>query len=250
MNSEETTIIPRSNNSDDTEKQVTNNNQELDSAESQKQDAGISDEARIVARVLAGDIDAFSELVERYKGAVYNLCARMLNNPAEAEDAAQEVFVRAFTQLHTYQPTRRFSTWILAVANHYCIDVLRRRKAIMVDLDTVAFQAESKQPEPEEQALLSEARSETRNLLNTLPEKYRAITIMRYWEDLSYEEIAEATGLTIATVKTRLFRARELLAKELARQNNNSSETSETKPKRTTRRATRSPQLVASRTSI
>ena len=175
------------------------------------------EEEAIVSRVLAGDVEAFAELIDRYKVAVYNLCARMLGDPTEAEDAAQEVFVRAYTQLKSYTPGRKFSTWILSIASHYCIDMLRRRKP-SVDLETIAFWKQSDQPEPEERALTGEVRDEVRELLNKLPDKYRGVTILRYWNDLSYDEIAQATGLSVATVKTRLFRARELLAKELERQ--------------------------------
>jgi RNA polymerase sigma-70 factor, ECF subfamily len=178
-----------------------------------------SQEEAIVARVLAGDTEAFSELIDRYKVAVFNLCARMLGDPTEAEDAAQEVFVRAYTQLHSYQPGRRFSTWLLSIASHYCIDLLRRRKPV-VDLDAIAFWKQSDQPEPEETALTTEARDEVRELLAKLPEKYRGVTVLRYWNDMSYDEIAEATGLSVATVKTRLFRARELLAKEIEKRQN------------------------------
>jgi len=175
------------------------------------------EEEAIVSRVLGGDVEAFAELIDRYKVAVYNLCARMLGDPTEAEDAAQEVFVRAYTQLKSYTPGRKFSTWILSIASHYCIDLLRRRKP-SVDLETIAFWKQSDQPEPEERALTGEVRDEVRELLNRLPDKYRGVTILRYWNDLSYDEIAQATGLSVATVKTRLFRARELLAKELEKQ--------------------------------
>ncbi|MDB5079634.1 MAG: hypothetical protein JWP00_1558 [Chloroflexi bacterium] len=175
------------------------------------------EEEAIVSRVLAGDVEAFSELIDRYKVAVYNLCARMLGDPTEAEDAAQEVFVRAYTQLRSYTSGRKFSTWILSIASHYCIDMLRRRKP-SVDLEAIAFWKQSDQPEPEERALTGEVRDEVRELLNKLPDKYRGVTILRYWNDLSYDEIAQATGLSVATVKTRLFRARELLAKELEKQ--------------------------------
>jgi len=178
------------------------------------------EEESIVSRVLAGDVEAFAELIDRYKVAVYNLCARMLGDPTEAEDAAQEVFVRAYTQLKSYTPGRKFSTWILSIASHYCIDLLRRRKP-SVDLDTIAFWKQSDQPEPEERALTGEVRDEVRELLNKLPDKYKGVTILRYWNDLSYDEIAQATGLSVATVKTRLFRARELLAKELEKQRQN-----------------------------
>lgn len=182
------------------------------------------EEEAIVARVLAGDTEAFAELIDRYKVAVYNLCARMLHDQTEAEDAAQEVFVRAYTQLHSYTPGRRFSTWILSIASHYCIDLLRRRKP-SVDLDSIAFWKQSDQPEPEERALSTETRDEVRDLLTKLPDKYRGVTVLRYWQDLSYEEIAASTGLSVATVKTRLFRARELLAKELEKQRRNGNQT-------------------------
>ncbi len=183
------------------------------------------EEESIVSRVLAGNVEAFAELIDRYKVAVYNLCARMLGDPTEAEDAAQEVFVRAYTQLKSYTPGRKFSTWVLSIASHYCIDMLRRRKP-SVDLETIAFWKQSDLPEPEERALTGEVRDEVRELLNKLPDKYRGVTILRYWNDLSYDEIAQATGLSVATVKTRLFRARELLAKELGKQRQSGSPTS------------------------
>lgn len=191
-------------------------------------------EEAIVTRVLSGDSEAFAELIERYKVAVFNLCARMLGDPTEAEDAAQEVFVRAYTQLHSYQPGRRFSTWLLSIASHYCIDMLRRRKPI-VDLDAIAFWKQSDQPEPEERALTGETRDEVRELLNQLPDKYRGVTILRYWQDMSYEEIAEATNLSVATVKTRLFRARELLAKELEKRRNGPAGGNASNPKEKSR---------------
>ncbi|MEI6044901.1 MAG: sigma-70 family RNA polymerase sigma factor [Chloroflexota bacterium] len=180
------------------------------------------EEEAIVSRVLAGNTEAFAELIDRYKVAVYNLCARMLHDPSEAEDASQEVFLRTYNQLATYQPGRRFSTWILSIASHYCIDLLRRRRPI-VDIDSIAFWKQSDEPEPEETALSGETRDEVRELLKKLPDKYRGVTVLRYWQDLSYEEIAEATGLSVGTVKTRLFRARELLAKELDKHYRNGS---------------------------
>ncbi len=196
------------------------NNRDNATAQPVVQTEANREEEAIVSRVLGGDVEAFAELIDRYKVAVFNLCARMLGDPTEAEDAAQEVFVRAYTQLKSYTPGRKFSTWILSIASHYCIDLLRRRKP-SVDLDTIAFWKQSDQPEPEERALTGEVRDEVRELLTKLPEKYRGVTILRYWNDLSYDEIAQASGLSVATVKTRLFRARELLAKELEKQRQN-----------------------------
>ena len=184
----------------------------------------------LVRRIMAGDTEAFAQIVDRYKVAVYNLCVRMLHDQFEAEDAAQEIFLRVYNQISSYTPGRRFSTWVLSIASHYCIDVLRRRRPTL-DLDSIAFWKSSDRPEPEENAVTMETRDEVRDLLKSLPEKYRTVTVLRYWQDLSYEEIAQATNLTVATVKTRLFRARELLAKELDKQrrSGNSNEADKTK---------------------
>lgn len=169
----------------------------------------------LVQAALGGNQMAFGELVTRYQTAVYNMAYRMLGDPTEAEDAAQEVFVRAWNQLHTFQQDRRFSTWLLSIASHYSIDLLRRRKP-QAPLDDVALFVQSDDPEPEELAIKAEQSEMVRQLLNTLPDKYRSVTVLRYYNDLSYDEIAKATGLTESAVKTQLHRARKMLAEEMA----------------------------------
>jgi RNA polymerase sigma-70 factor (ECF subfamily) len=169
----------------------------------------------LVQAALGGNQAAFGELVTRYQTAVYNMAYRMLGDPTEAEDAAQEVFVRAWNQLHTFQQDRRFSTWLLSIASHYSIDLLRRRKP-QAPLDDVALFVQSDDPEPEELAIKAEQSDMVRQLLNTLPDKYRSVTVLRYYNDLSYDEIAKATGLTESAVKTQLHRARKMLAEEIA----------------------------------
>ena len=167
-----------------------------------------------VEAALRGDQRAFADLVARYQSAVYNLAYRMLGDPTEAEDAAQEVFVRAWNQLHTFQLDRRFSTWLLSIASHYSIDVLRRRKPT-APLDDVALFVESEDAPPEDVALRGEQSAMVRQLLNLLPDKYRSVTVLRYYNDLSYDEIARITGLTESAVKTQLHRARRMLAEQL-----------------------------------
>lgn len=167
-----------------------------------------------VQAALQGDQPAFADLVTRYQSAVYNMAYRMLGDPTEAEDAAQEVFVRAWNQLHTFQLDRRFSTWLLSIASHYCIDLLRRRRP-SAPLDDVALFIESDDPAPEELALRNEQAATVQQLLNTLPDKYRSVTVLRYYNDLSYDEIARMTGLTESAVKTQLHRARRMLAEQL-----------------------------------
>lgn len=167
-----------------------------------------------VQAALCGNQAAFADLVTRYQTAVYNMAYRMLGDPTEAEDAAQEVFVRAWNQLHTFQIDRRFSTWLLSIASHHCIDLLRRRKP-SAPLDDVALYVQSDDPQPEELALQAEQSEMVQRLLNTLPDKYRSVTVLRYYNDLSYDEIARTTGLTESAVKTQLHRARKMLADQL-----------------------------------
>jgi RNA polymerase sigma-70 factor (ECF subfamily) len=167
-----------------------------------------------VQAALRGDQAAFADLVTRYQTAVYNMAYRMLGDATEAEDAAQEVFVRAWNQLHTFQQDKRFSTWLLSIASHHAIDVLRRRKPV-APLDDVALYVESEEPAPDEIALQAERRDIVKKMLNTLPEKYRSVTVLRYYNDLSYDEIARITGLTESAVKTQLHRARRMLADQL-----------------------------------
>jgi RNA polymerase sigma-70 factor (ECF subfamily) len=157
-----------------------------------------------------GDQAAFSHLVEAYQRPVYNLCYRMLGNAPEAEDAAQETFVRMYTKLHTYQPDRKLSSWVLSIASHYCIDRLRRRRGQWLSLDEepMATTLPSKNRGPEDLALRAESRDEVQRLVDMLPAAYRVPLILRYWHDLSYAEIAEVMGLTVQAVKSRLHRAR------------------------------------------
>ena len=157
-----------------------------------------------------GDQAAFSRLVGAYQGPVYNLCYRMLGNAPEAEDAAQETFLRMYTKLHTYQPERKLSSWVLSIASHYCIDRLRRRRGQWLSLDEEPVAATLASPNrgPEDLALRSESRDEVQRLVDMLQPAYRVPLILRYWYDLSYAEIAEAMGLTVQAVKSRLHRAR------------------------------------------
>jgi RNA polymerase sigma-70 factor (ECF subfamily) len=134
----------------------------------------------------------------------------MLGTAPEAEDAAQETFVRMYTKLHTYQPERKLSSWVLSIASHYCIDRLRRRRGQWLSLDDepIATMLPSHDRGPEESALREESRDEVQRLVDTLPPAYRVPLVLRYWYDLSYTEIAEVMGLTVQAVKSRLHRAR------------------------------------------
>jgi RNA polymerase sigma-70 factor (ECF subfamily) len=168
-----------------------------------------------VNQALHGDRAAFGQLMHRYAGAVYNLTYRMLGSAEDAEDASQEIFLRAYTRLESFDRQRRFSTWLLSVGSNYCIDRLRRRRFSWLTLDDAAFELPSKERSPERIALDHEQQAIVQRALQHLPENYRMVTVLRYWNDLSYEEIANVTGLPESTIKTRLHRARHMLAKAL-----------------------------------
>ena len=174
-----------------------------------------TEEAVLIEAAKSGDQEAFRHIVERYQGAVYNLAYRMLGTPEEAEDAAQEIFVRIYRQLGRYDPERKFSTWTLAIATNFCIDQLRRRRMQLVPLETIIPWARTRDSGPEGEALSSESRDEMQRLLKRLPEKYRAPLVLRYWEDLSCAEIAEILDVPEGTIKTQIHRARKQLGKML-----------------------------------
>ncbi len=172
-------------------------------------------DAELIELILKGNQEIFSVLVERYKDAVQNLAYRMLGNATEAEDITQETFVRAYTQLATYKPAHKFSTWLLSIASHLAIDQLRRRRFLALPLEDVPFLEWIVDVgiSPEQSALQGEQQDEIQHYLQRLPSKYRAVILLRYWYDFSYDEIATALKLTPPLVKARLHRARELLAR-------------------------------------
>lgn len=163
---------------------------------------------------LAGDDEAFGEIVRAYERPVYNLCYRMLGDPADAEDAAQETFIRAYTRLYSYDPERKFSSWLLAISSHHCIDRLRKRRFTWLSWDDLPpwRWLPSGESSPEETAIRHETEQQVQQLIEQLPPDYRAAVVLRYWYEFSYEEIAEATDTTVGAIKSRLFRARKMLA--------------------------------------
>lgn len=163
-----------------------------------------------------GDKTAFGHLIEAYQGPVYNLAYRMLANSGEAEEAAQEAFIRAYTRLDSYDPAHKFSTWLLSITSNYCIDQIRKRRAVLLSIDEPlpphpALHSDNNKG-PEAEFLAQEREQLVQGLLSELPAEYRQAVILRYWYDMSYEEIADVQETTVSAVKSRLFRARRLLA--------------------------------------
>ena len=180
------------------------------------QDSGrrMQDELVLIKRTRAGDQQAFARLVEQYQSQVYNLCYRMLGNAGDAEEAAQETFLRAFSRLKTYDESRKFSSWLLSIGSHYCIDRLRRRRFTWTDIDDLAPKLESPRSDdrPEQVYLQSELADDVQRMLGKLSPLYRTVLVLRYWQHASYEEMGEILGISESAVKSRLHRARKAMA--------------------------------------
>lgn len=164
-----------------------------------------------IAAAKQGDDEAFSHLVEEYQKPVYNVCYRMLGNHGDAEDAAQEAFMKAYRGLSRYDPERPFKTWLLSIASNHSIDQLRRRRFKWVGLETLVRRSESRRPSPEQLLELKSDRQDVQRALDQLSTLDRAVVVLRYWYDYSYAEIAETLSITSSAVKSRLHRSRRQL---------------------------------------
>ncbi|MFQ6101732.1 MAG: RNA polymerase sigma factor [Anaerolineae bacterium] len=184
----------------------------------------MSDEAEWIRLARRGDQAAFGRLVVAYQTPVYNLAYRMLGNAGEAEEAAQETFLRVYTKLHSYDLQRPFRSWLLSITSHYCIDRLRRRRITWLSFEDEIAAPErlaSADPNPESAVVWQERENRIQQLLATLSPTDRAAITLRYWYDYSYEEIAEALNLTVSAVKSRLHRARRALARTVQGETDN-----------------------------
>ncbi len=172
-------------------------------------------ESQWIARARQGDQTAFSQLVTVYQKPVFNVCYRMLGNRADAEDAAQEAFIRAYLKLDTYNTDRKFSSWLFSIASHHCIDRLRKQRMKLVSWDDLPpwnWIPAKKSEQPEAVMVENENTRELHALLNTLPPDYRAAVVLKYWHEMSYDEIAASLDTTVSAIKSKLFRARKMMA--------------------------------------
>lgn len=166
----------------------------------------------LVERTLTGDIRSYEELVRRYERLVGRVIYPYAGREAAVEDLVQETFLRAYDRLSTFNPEYRFKTWLLAIANNLGIDTLRRRREV------VEFNPELHAPlahGPEAAATEADRARGVQDAVMTLPEAYSVPLVLRYAEDLTYAEIAEVLGITVPALKSRLFRARNMLAERL-----------------------------------
>ena len=172
----------------------------------------ILDDHQLIQQAQAGKTAAFAELVNRHGQMVYNLALRTLNDPHEAEDIAQETFVRAWQSLKRFRGDARFSTWLYRITTNLCFNRLPHMKRELKALDTEAASELTDQRLHGEGQLLSiELRNQLHTAIDNLPESYRLLIMLRHLQEMSYAEIAEITNMPLGTVKTGIFRARRLL---------------------------------------
>ncbi len=173
------------------------------------------EEQQLVERAQRGDQGAFVQLVDLYQTPVYNLAYRMLGNAQDAEDAAQETFLRAYAQMKQFKRGQKFATWLLSIDAHFCIDRLRRGKFLWLSLEDEALSETltSDTPEVDDNLLRAENQREIERLLGHLSPASRLVVVLRYWHEQSVEEIARTTGDSAGAVKVKLHRARQTLAR-------------------------------------
>src|SRR6184192_4777186 len=186
-------------------------------------------DGELVTSALAGREACFEELVRRYQRPIAAYVYRMVGDYDAALDLTQEVFIKVYNSLTRYRSEFKFSTWIYKIAHNAAIDYLRRHtvreQALTgsIDGDRREISIESRRLTPEQESERRERRSEIESVVQSLPIAYRELIVLRHSQDLSYDEIAEVTGLPLGTVKNRLFRAREAMRDLLVQRGINSA---------------------------
>lgn len=175
----------------------------------------------IRAALEKADQKAYAELMGRYRDSVYFMLLKMVNNKDDADDLTIEAFGKAFKRLHQYTPNYAFSTWLFKIASNNAIDFIRRKKMVTFSIDktfedeegsSMAMDIKASGLTPEEFMEKKQKIKHMRDVVDKLKPRYKVLVEMRYFEELSYEEIAEKLELPLGTVKAQLFRAREFLA--------------------------------------
>lgn len=178
----------------------------------------------LIEQCLKGQQSSFSELIDEYKNMVFSLSYKMTNSLEDAEDISQEVFIRVYKSLYNFNPNYKFSTWLYQMTLNLCRDRFRKGKIPSVSLDTPLNKDDQKdlrsiipdnQNNPEDIIMGVEQTNFINDLITSLPLKYREVIILRHLKDLSYDEMSKILNISLGSVKTRLFRARELLKNKL-----------------------------------
>ena len=179
---------------------------------------------KTIRRCKRGEEAAFAEILDRYRGAIYNLCYRMTRNSEDARDLGQEVFIKVFSLLDRFDESYAFSSWLFRIATNHCIDHLRRNRLRFLSLEggqgadgeEFEFQIPAKGPGPDTVLERKEAVDRLEEIIAELPPHYKAITLLRHDQELSYEEISGILDLPLGTVKARIHRARNMIQQMLS----------------------------------
>jgi RNA polymerase sigma factor (sigma-70 family) len=182
-----------------------------------------SSDREIIERAITGDQRAYTEILNRYRGCIYNVIFKMVRNKEEAEDLLQEAFIKAFAALATFNNEYALSTWLYKIAINNSIDYFRKKKLKTLSMDA-PIEAKDGAIKREfldisasaDHPLLSDEKNKIiQDAIDSLPDKYGLCIMLRHHEEKSYEEISQILGIPLGTVKARIFRAREMLKKEL-----------------------------------
>ncbi len=184
-------------------------------------DKAIEDFEWVRRAVEENEQQAYTELLGKYRDTVFHAMMKMVRRRDDAEDLTMEAFAKAFAKLHTYAPTHAFSTWLFRIATNNAIDFIRKQRLDLLSIDDGNPQADnardqmsqiqSEALDPEERFISQQRQSQLRELLFRLSDKYRNMIELRYFEELSYQEISERLTMPVGTVKAQLFRAKEML---------------------------------------
>jgi len=183
-------------------------------------DKTVADE-ELVRRYQQGDANAFSQLVRRHQQRVMRVCERLLLSFADAEDACQEILIKAADRLPAFQPSAKFTTWLYRIAVNHCLNVLRSRRRrrwlspFSRESETRLLEVPAAEEDPLQQTEKRERRQEVRAALASLPEEQRLAVVLHRYEGLSYDEIAQVLQISVAAVESRLHRAKQNLLRLL-----------------------------------
>jgi len=188
--------------------------------EKQFSDKALEDFALIDRAIKENDELAFAELMKRYNKPVYHMILKMVRNVDDAEDLTIEAFAKAFRNLHRFKKDYTFSTWLFRIATNNSIDFIRKKKLETLSLDSpykdndgdsIHIDVQDNNLNPQEEAIKKQKIGLVRKFVTKLPPKYQRLVKLRYFDELSYEEIAAELEAPLGTVKAQLHRARELL---------------------------------------
>jgi RNA polymerase sigma-70 factor (ECF subfamily) len=166
----------------------------------------------LIVRAKRGESEAYGEIVMQHQTSVFNVCYRILHNRNDAEDLAQETFMRAYNKLNSFDIEREFAPWIKRVAANLCLNHIESQK---VTLEIDDERDEDKTHSPSQQVEVKERSEQIRQALASLPANYRVVLEMRHYQEMSYDEIADELKIPLSDVKSHLFRARKILAEKL-----------------------------------